>query len=94
MEKMKSLRPASVPELAAAKPAVTALRRTRRAIGKVDDELDGILGWLHDPGAKPDSQIPDRLARRLREADLAMGQADEAVAAVAGVYASTAYVLY
>ena len=71
----------------ASSPAVTALRRSRRAIGKVDGELDGILDWLHDPRGKLDARIPERLAAGVKEADQALGS-------VGGLYASTLYVLY
>jgi hypothetical protein len=45
-----------------------ALRRSREAVTEIDGELDTVLDWLSDPSAPLDTEVPDRLARRAREA--------------------------
>jgi hypothetical protein len=50
-----------------------ALRRSREAVTDIDGDLDIVLDWLSDPSAPLDAALPDRLARRARDADEALG---------------------
>jgi hypothetical protein len=47
---------------------MAALRRSREAVVEIDGDLDTVLDWLHDPSAPLDAAVPDRLARRARDA--------------------------
>jgi hypothetical protein len=47
---------------------LNALRRSREAVTDIDGDLDTVLDWLSDPSAPLDAEVPDRLARRAREA--------------------------
>jgi hypothetical protein len=50
-----------------------ALRRSREAVTDIDGDLDVALEGLQDPRAPLDAALPDRLARRARDADEALG---------------------
>jgi hypothetical protein len=54
------------------KAVLGALRRSREAVTEIDGELDTVLDWLADPSAPLPSEVPDRLARRAREAGEAL----------------------
>jgi hypothetical protein len=49
-----------------------ALRRSREAVSDIDGELDTVLDWLADPKVPLPVELPDRLARRAREAGEAL----------------------
>jgi hypothetical protein len=54
-----------------------ALRRSREAVVAVEGDLDTVLDWLHHPEAAPlDTGLPDRLARRTRDAGEALSSLD------------------
>jgi hypothetical protein len=50
-----------------------ALRRSREAVTEIDGDLDTVLDWLQEPSAPLDADLPDRLARRARDAGEAIG---------------------
>jgi hypothetical protein len=51
---------------------VTALRRSRSALVRLEGQLDDLLSRLRSPGSRLDSAVPERLARASAEASAAM----------------------